>query len=166
MGLAGQTHSANHIFKHIFFNDPYIRNIMKNKLILVTLLLFAAVLYSSTSQAQALVITDHEVVFYDKNEVPFPSIQAKSIVSPNGNVTIIASFQLDEGNELVPEKGIITILAVLEREDADNEYNSVFCVVNIPPSGRFTIKYHMNGAGYVFPQVWEPYLKSILEREQ
>ena len=160
MGLAGQTHSANHIFKHIFFNDPYIRNIMKNKLILVTLLLFAAVLYSSTSQAQAIVITNHEVIFTAKG-IDYPSIDAKSIVSPSGNVTIIATFQLEKSNELIPEKGTKTILAVLERDDADNEYNSVFCLVNIPPSGRFTIKYQLNGAGYVFPQVWEPYLPLI-----
>ncbi len=131
---------------------------MKNNFILVTLLFFAAVFYSSTSQAQAIVITDHEVIFIDKDGNEIPSIQAKSIVTPSGNVTITATFQLDIGNELVPEKGTKTILAVLERDDADNEYNSVFCVVNIPPSGRFTIKYHLNGAGYVFPQSWEPYL--------
>ena len=134
---------------------------MKNKLILVTLLLFATVLYSSTSQAQAILITEHEVFFIDSQDNEFPSIQAKSIVSPNGNVTITASFKLPAGHELIPEKETKTILAVLERLDAGNEYNAVFCVVNIPPSGRFTIKYHLNGAGYVFPNVWEPILPYI-----
>ncbi|HAX95991.1 MAG TPA: hypothetical protein DCY35_05645 [Prolixibacteraceae bacterium] len=121
---------------------------MKNKLILVTLLLFAAVLHSSTSQAQAIVITEHEVFFIDTNDNEFPSIQAKSIVSPNGNVTITASFKLPAGHELIPEKETKIIGVNLYREDIGV---TLWCILNIPPSGRFTIHYHLNGAGNFFP---------------
>ena len=124
---------------------------MKNKLILVTLLLFAAVLYSSTSQAQAIVITNHEVIFIDKDGNEIPSIQAKSIVSPNGNVTITATFQLQKGHYLIPKKGTNIIGASLYREGLDEP---LICIVNIPPTGKFTIKYHLNGAGNVFPAYW------------
>ena len=124
---------------------------MKNKLILVTLFLFAAVLYSSTSQAQAVVITDHEVIFIDKDGNEIPSIQAKSIVSPNGNVTITATFQLPDGHYLIPTKGFNIIGANLYREDIGIR---LWCILNIPPSGRFTIKYHLNGAGSVFPAAY------------
>ena len=128
---------------------------MKNKFIIFTLLFFAAVLYSSTIQAQAIVITDHEVVFFDNESKPIPSIQAKSIVAPNGNITIIATFQLEKGNDLIPEKGVYIIGVSLFRPGLDEP---LIYVVNIPPSGRFTIKYHLNGAGYIFPQAWEPFL--------
>jgi len=154
-GLAVKAISANHICILFVLKDPYKRNIMKNKFILVTLLFFAAVFYSSTSQAQAIVITNHEVVFIDADGKEFPSIQAKSIVSPNGNVTIIATFQLEKGNDLILQKGVNIIGVSLFRQGLAEP---LIYVVNIPPSGRFTIKYHLNGAGHIFPQVWERFL--------
>jgi len=130
---------------------------MKIKVLATSLLLLTGIFFSGTVKAQAKVDNSFGMVFIE-DDLEYPSISGKFVMGPSGNIMITATFQLDERSGLIPEKGVNTIAVRYVLAGDQEEYKMLY-IVNIPPSGRFTINYHLNGAGDYFPNGWGIYWK-------
>lgn len=128
---------------------------MKIKVLLTSLLILAGIFFSEKTTAQATVDNSFGMVFIE-DDLEYPSISGKFIMTPGGNIMITASFQLDERSGLIPDKGVNTIAVKYVFQGTEEEHELLY-IVNIPPSGRFTINYHLNGAGDFFPNGWGIY---------
>lgn len=128
---------------------------MKIKVLVTSLLILSGIFLSEKAEAQATVDNSFGMVLLEDG-LEYPSLSGKFIMTPGGNIMITASFQLDERSKLIPEQGVNTIV-VRYLFQGTGEENVLLYIVNIPPSGRFTINYHLNGAGDFFPNGWGIY---------
>ena len=132
---------------------------MKTKNILLLLVFVACTLSSIQTKAQAEIIFDNVVTFKDSTiDGYFESINSKTILSPFGNITKTATFQLPKDNYLVPERGLNYIIARVKKTNIDGEEEVMYDAwVEIPKNGRFKIVVHSNGAGNKFPALFKNY---------
>lgn len=94
----------------------------------------------------------------DSDKVPVTATSYTTILTPEGNITKIALFQLPEGNYLIPKNGM-NYISLTHPLTADDEGNVIdFMVddnVKVNSKGEFRVRFHSNGAGNVFPNwVW------------
>ncbi len=126
------------------------------KLIFATVFILT-VFYSNDISAQAVIVRDNVFTFYfphpNRNceKIAIESISSKSVVTPNGNVVKTATFQLPEGNFLIPGKGEKSIIAVNLDVDGIILRDAR---VEIKSSGTFKVTFHMNGSGTVSSRGW------------
>ncbi len=90
----------------------------------------------------------------DSPKIEIEALSYTTVVSPSGNITKIAHFQLPDGNFLIPKNGMnyITLTHPLTFDDQGNTID--FMVddnVKINRKGEFRVRFHSNGAGNVFP---------------
>ena len=131
---------------------------MKIKTLVTSLLLLSGIYLSGMAHAQAVVNNSFGIVFIENQNLEYPAVSGKFTMAPSGNIMITATFQLDERSGLIPDNGVNTI-AVQYFLTVDEEEYQMLYIVNIPKSGRFTINYHLNGAGDFFPNGWGIYWK-------
>lgn len=125
-------------------------------------LIFAAVFiltvfYSNDASAQSVIVRDNVFTFYfphpNRDSLPtaIESVSSKSVVTPAGNVVKTATFQLPEGNFLIPGKGEKSIIAVNLDVDGVTLRDAR---VEIKKSGTFKVILRMNGSGTASPLGW------------
>lgn len=131
---------------------------MKFKALVTSLILLSGIFLSGTAHAQAQANNSFGIVFLENSNLAYPAISGKFTKTPGGNILISGNFQLDERSGLIPEKGVRTIAVRYVLKDGQEEYE-MLSIVNIPPSGRFSINFHLNGAGDFFPNGWGMYWK-------
>lgn len=122
--------------------------------------LLSILLFSQHIYPQTVVNNDYSLIFSDKMGGEFKSINAKIIKTPAGNIQITATFQLPKGHFLVPKTGTKTIGVNQETTDLYGDTHLLWFITKINSSGRFTVNYHLNGAGYVFPAAYRLYFSN------
>lgn len=132
---------------------------MKRKLTTMLFLFIAFFSFNKQVYSQSFVNKDYKLVFFDKAGGKFESYSANFVATPTGNILISATFQLPKGHFLVPDKGVATIAVRQFATDIFGEEQVLFCITNINSSGRFSVSYHMNGAGNLSPNGWGIYFK-------
>lgn len=133
---------------------------MKKKVIVTSMLLLSIFLFSQHVYPRALVNNNYSLIFEDGKGGEFKSINAKIVRNPAGNIHITATFQLPKGHFLVPKTGTKTIGVNQTTTDINGESHVQWCITKINSSGRFTVNYHLNGAGYVFPAAYRLYFSN------
>jgi hypothetical protein len=127
---------------------------MKKKVIATSMFLLSIFLFCQHGYSQAIVNNDYSLIFDDRKGGEFKSVNAKIVLNPAGNIQITATFQLPKGHFLVPKSGTKTIGVKQTTNDIYGEPHVLWCITNINSSGRFSVNYHLNGAGTVFPAVY------------
>jgi len=94
----------------------------------------------------------------DSDKIPVTATSYTTILTPSGNITKVALFQLPEGNYLIPKNGM-NYISLTHPLTYDEEGKVIeFMVddnVKINSKGEFRVRFHSNGAGNVFPNwVW------------
>lgn len=128
-----------------------------SKIRTIYLLLFVVgILSSYQAKSQAEVVVDKDVIFYDGEGGVFYSESSKTTFTPSGNILKTASFQLPEDHFLVPGKGKYYIITRIKEIDLLGNQVTMYDVnVAIDKSGKFTINYHSNSAGTIFPRKYK-----------
>lgn len=133
---------------------------MKKKVLVTAMIILSIFLFYQHSYSQALVNNDYSLIFDDNNGGEFKSVNAKIVLNPAGNIQITATFQLPKDNKLVPTSGTKTIGVNQTTTDINGEPHVQWCITKINSTGRFTVNYHLNGAGYVFPAAYRLYFSN------
>jgi hypothetical protein len=129
---------------------------MKKIRLVFLLVLVSSVFHPFHAKAQAEVIFDSDIIFKDGHGEVFHSISSKTTLAPSGNIVKTADFKLPEDHDLVPEKGKSYIATWIKATDyLGNEVVMIDYNVTIDKSGYFTIKYHSNCAGTIFPRKYK-----------
>jgi hypothetical protein len=124
---------------------------MKKKALVTTIILLSFFMFCQHVYSQAIVNNDYSLIFDDRNGGEFKSVNAKIVLNPAGNIQITATFQLPKDHFLVPTSGTKTIGVKQTTTDIFGETHQLWCITKINSSGRFTVNYHLNGAGNIFP---------------
>lgn len=124
---------------------------MKKKVLVTTMILLSILMFSQHVYPQAFVNNDYKLFFYDGTGASFESVKAKVVLSPSGNIQITATFQLPTGHKLVPTSGTKTIGVKQTTTDIYGDSHQLWCITKINTTGSFTVNYHLNGAGNIFP---------------
>lgn len=127
---------------------------MKKKVIVTSIILLSILLFSQHVYPQAVVNNDYKLFFYDADGIKFESLNAKIVLNPAGNIHISVTFQLPKSHDLVPTSGTKSIAVRQRTTDIYGEPHTLWCITKINSSGRFSVNYHLNGAGTVFPAVY------------
>lgn len=127
---------------------------MKKKMLVTTMILLSFFLFCQHVYSQAFVNNDYSLIFDDNRGGEFKSVNAKIVLNPAGNIQITATFQLPKGHFLVPTSGTKTIAVRQKTTDIYGESHTLWCITKINSSGRFSVNYHLNGAGTVFPAAY------------
>lgn len=122
-------------------------------------LFIALTVFDKQAFSQSLVNNDYSLFFYDKSGEKFESQSAKFVLTPSGNIMVSATFKLPNGHPLVPEKGVKTIVVRQFVTDIFGEEHALYCITNINSAGIFSVNYHLNGAGNLFPNGWGIYFQ-------
>lgn len=143
--------------------QPCLKIVIMKKIIFLFVVSFV-LMFANEARSQAVIDFSKTLTLQiphpdrDSPKIEIEALSYTTVVSPSGNITKIAHFQLPDGNFLIPKNGMnyIALTHPLTFDDTGKAVD--FMVddnVKINSKGEFRVRFHSNSAGNVFPNwVW------------